>query len=173
MDKDWRYSQVIRGASPRPKGDPKYFGGNILWIMISDISKEKGKYISKTKDKVTEEGAKKSRHLKKGTLILSNSGTICVPKILAVDGCVHDGFVAFPDLTKNVDILYLYYYFDFIRPKIMDQNKQGITQVNLNTDIVRNIIVPLSPLAEQHRIVSKVEELFTKLDDTIDAFDED
>src|SRR5690242_17525323 len=112
-------SKVIRGASPRPKGHPRYFGGDIPWIMISDISREKGKYISETRDKVTEEGAKRSRYLKKGTLILSNSATVCVPKILAVDGCIHDGFVAFPDLTKNLDILYLYYYFDYIRPQII------------------------------------------------------
>ena len=63
--------EVIRGASPRPKGDPKFFGGSIPWIMISDISKEKGKFISKTRDTVTEVGASKSRYLKAGTLILS------------------------------------------------------------------------------------------------------
>ena len=93
--------EVVRGASPRPKGDPRYFGGSIPWIMISDISREKGKFISKTRDKVTEEGAKRSRYLESGTLILSNSGTVCVPKILAVDGCIHDGFVAFPYLSDK------------------------------------------------------------------------
>ncbi|MGL4499113.1 MAG: hypothetical protein ACRC2M_10805, partial [Planktothrix sp.] len=62
--------EVIRGASPRPKGDPRFFGGSIPWIMISDISKEKGKFISKTRDTVTEAGANKSRYLKAGTLIL-------------------------------------------------------------------------------------------------------
>jgi type I restriction enzyme S subunit len=87
-------TEVLRGASPRPKGDPKYFGGNIPWIMIADVSKSPGRYISETRDTVTEAGALKSRYLKAGTLILSNSGTVCVPKILAVDGCIHNGFVA-------------------------------------------------------------------------------
>jgi type I restriction enzyme S subunit len=156
--------EVIRGASPRPKGDPRFFGGSIPWIMISDISKEKGKYISTTRDTVTESGAKLSRYLKVGTLILSNSGTVCVPKILAVNGCIHDGFVAFPNLTEDLEILYLYYFFEKIRQKIIQENRQGITQVNLNTDIVRNITIPLPPLAEQHRIVAKIEELFSELD---------
>ncbi len=133
-------TEVIRGASPRPKGDPRYFGGSIPWIMIADISKEAGKYISKTRDTVTEEGAKKSRYLKAGTLILSNSATVCVPKILAVNGCIHDGFVAFPNLTKEMDILYLYYCFEYIRPQVIQENRQGVTQVNLNTDIVRNMV---------------------------------
>lgn len=175
LPKGWAWTRlgeiadVVRGGSPRPKGDPKYFGGDIPWIMISDVSKEKGKFISKTRDTVTKEGAKKSRYLKKGTLILSNSGTVCVPKILAVDGCIHDGFVAFPDLTSNIDILYLYYYFDYIRPKIIQEIRQGVTQINLNTNIVRNITTPLPPLLEQHRIVAKTEEQFTKLDAGVEA----
>lgn len=141
----YRIPSALRGASPRPKGDPRYFGRKIPWIMISDISKEHGRYISKTKDTVTEEGAKRSRYLKTGTLILSNSGTACVPKILAMDGCIHDGFVAFPDLENCDEKLFLYYYFDYIRPLIIQENRQGVTQVDLNTNIVKNIEIPLSP----------------------------
>ena len=160
--------QVIRGASPRPKGDPRYFGGDIPWIKISDITKEKGKYISTTKDHVTEKGAQKSRYLKAGTLILSNSGTVCVPKILAVDGCIHDGFVAFPELPNEFDILYLYYFFDKIRPQIINENRQGITQVNLNTTIVKNIDLPVAPENEQKRIVAEIEKQFSRLDEAVD-----
>jgi type I restriction enzyme S subunit len=156
---------IIRGASPRPKGDPRYFGGDIPWIMISDISKERGRYISVTRDTVTKEGAKKSRYLKKGTLILSNSGTVCVPKILAVDGCIHDGFIAFPDITDQIDTMYLYHIFDYIRPGVIQANRQGVTQVNLNTDIVANIIIPSCATLEQHEIVSEIERRFSTADD--------
>ena len=159
-------TDVVRGGSPRPKGDPRYFGGTIPWIMIRDISKEKGKFLTKTKDTVTEEGAKKSRLLKKGSLILSNSGTVCVPKILKVDGCIHDGFLTFPDIPKNMNMDYAYYWFEKIRTKIRQENQQGITQVNLNIQIVKIIDVPLPPLNEQKRIVSKIEELFSRIDST-------
>ena len=155
---------VIRGASPRPKGDPRFFGGDIPWIMISDVTKSKGKFISRTRDTVTEEGSKRSRYLKKGTLILSNSGSVCIPKILAVDGCIHDGFVAFPERIENLEKLYFYYYFEYIRPLIINANRQGVTQVNLNTTIVKDIDIPLPPHPEQQRIVTKIEELFTRLD---------
>lgn len=158
---------VIRGASPRPKGDPKYFGGDIPWIMISDITREKGKYISQTKDHVTKAGAGKSRYLKAGTLILSNSGTVCVPKILSVDGCIHDGFVAFPDLSDDFDILYLYYFFEYIRPRIINAHRQGITQVNLNTGIVKEIKLPFAPLEQQKRIVAEIEKQFSRLDEAV------
>ncbi len=176
LPSDWVWTklgeitEVIRGASPRPKGDPKYFGGNIPWIMISDISKERGKYISKTKDTVTEEGARKSRYLNAGTLILSNSGTVCVPKILAVNGCIHDGFVAFPNISNEIiHILYLYYYFEYIRPQVIQENKQGVTQINLNTSIVKDLLIPFPPLPEQRRIVARIEELFSRLDAGVEA----
>ena len=159
-------TDVIRGASPRPKGDPRYFGGSIPWIMISDITREKGKFLSITKYHVTEEGAKKSKLLKKGSLILSNSGTVCIPKILNVSGCIHDGFVTFPTLNKNINIFYAYYWFENIRPKIIHDNKQGVTQVNLNTTIVKNIEMLIPPLSEQHHIVSKIESIFAQIDAT-------
>ena len=155
---------VIRGASPRPKGDPRYFNGPIPWIMISDVSREPGKYLTKTREGVTEEGAKRSRLLQPGSLILSNSGTVCVPKILGLSGCIHDGFVTFPSLPDSISKDFLYHWFDFIRPKVIQANKQGITQVNLNTDIVRELDVPIPPAPEQSRIVAKIEELFSDLD---------
>ncbi|MBX3326167.1 MAG: restriction endonuclease subunit S [Nitrospira sp.] len=159
--------EVIRGASPRPKGDPKYFGGCIPWIMISDVTREKGKYLSQTRDHVTEEGAKKSRFLKAGTLILSNSGTVCVPKVLAVDGCIHDGFVAFPEIPEQFDIFYLYYFFEHIRPRVIHVHRQGITQVNLNTNIVKNIELPAPPRHEQQDIVAEIERQFSRLDEAV------
>jgi type I restriction enzyme S subunit len=57
------YIEVIRGASPRPKGDPRYFGGGIAWISIRDINAERGKYLTRTAEGVTKAGAEKSRYL--------------------------------------------------------------------------------------------------------------
>ena len=133
--------------------------------MIRDISKEKGKFLTKTKDTVTEEGAKKSRLLKKGSLILSNSGTVCDPKILKVDGCIHDGFLTFPDIPKDMNIDYVYHCFEKIRTIIRQENQQGITSSEFeDIQIVKIIDVPLPPLNEQKRIIDKIEEPFSKID---------
>jgi len=158
---EWRrlgdVTRVLRGASPRPKGNPKYFGGTIPWIKISDVTREEGKFLTTTVDTVTPEGVKKSRYLSRGSLILSICATVCVPKILGVDGCIHDGFVYFPDLSEGVDTSYLYFFFESIRSKVIQENRQGMTQVNLNTGIVSNFHVPLPPLPDQERIVAEVE----------------
>jgi type I restriction enzyme, S subunit len=157
-------ADVFRGASPRPKGDPRYFGGPIPWIMISDVTRQRGKYLFETREGVTEAGAALSRRLPSGSLILSNSGTVCVPKILATEGCIHDGFVSFNGLESHVSLDFAYWWFENVRGQIINENRQGITQVNLNTSIVRDIQFPLAPREEQHRIVAEIEKQFTRLD---------
>ena len=150
--------------APRPKGDPRYFGGDVPWIMIADVTRQPGKYLYKTREGVTEAGAALSRKISAGELILSNSATVCVPKILKVDGCIHDGFVAFPTLKERVNLDFAYYWFEFVRPTMIQENRQGVTQVNLNTGIVREMHFPLPPLAEQRRIVAEIEKQFTRLE---------
>ena len=153
-------AEVVRGASPRPKGDPRYFGGPIPWISIGDLGREPARTLSKTVEGVTAEGARKSRLLPAGTLILSNSATVGIPKILAVEGCIHDGFVAFPNLDRRLFVTeFLYEFFRHIRARLLDANRRGMTQVNLNTGIVRNIEVVIPPLAEQRRIVARLDTL--------------
>lgn len=156
--------EVVRGGSPRPMGDPKYFIGKIPFIKISDITKDDSKFVSDSTTKVNEAGAKKSRLLPKGSLILSNSGSVCIPKFLAVDACIHDGFVSFNNFNTDIDLNYLYHFFNYTRPYVFQKHKQGITQVNLNIDIVSDFDIPLPPLLEQKKIVEKIEELFSGLD---------
>lgn len=158
---------VVRGASPRPKGDPRFFGGDIPWITIGDVTRQPGRYLHTTREGVTIAGAERSRLLKPGTLILSNSGTICLPKFLAVDGCIHDGFVAFLDIPSDLDPIFLYEFFNWIRPSVVNAHRQGMTQVNLNTGIVGDFILPIPPLPEQHRIVAAIESYFTRMDDAV------
>lgn len=149
-------SKVIRGASPRPKGDPKYFGGTIPWIKISDITKDTNPfYLTRTEEGVTEEGKNKSVFLKKGTLIVTNSGTVGVPRVLAIDGCIHDGFLAFLNLKPIIKRDFLYYQFLKIK-KRLDRIAPSGTQRNLNTTIVKNWKMPLPPLEIQCQIVEKL-----------------
>jgi type I restriction enzyme, S subunit len=162
-------ASVFRGASPRPKGDPRYFGGPVPWIMISDLGRQPGKYLFTTNEGVTEAGAALSRRLPPGTLILSNSGTVCVPKILKIEGCIHDGFVCFDALDRCVSLDFAFWWFEFVRPHIVQENRQGVTQVNLNTDIVRDIHIPIPPRQEQHRIVEEIEKQLTRLDAAVAA----
>ncbi|MBP2030666.1 type I restriction enzyme S subunit [Methanohalophilus levihalophilus] len=117
-----------------------------------------------TDEFLTKEGAKKSVYLEKGTFVLSNSATIGVPTILGINGCIHDGYLAFPYLNKNqISIKYLYYFFLYFQGELKKRAFGG-AQLNLNTGIVKNIAFPLPPFEEQKRIVAKVDQLMAVCD---------
>ena len=81
---------IVRGASPRPiKNFITTEPTGVNWIKIGDV-KPGDKYITASAEKITQEGAKKSRTVKKGDFILSNSMSFGRPYILQIDGCIHD-----------------------------------------------------------------------------------
>ena len=160
---------VIRGASPRPKGDPRYFSLNrtaFHWIKISDIRKfSKDGVLYDTEEFLTEEGCKKSIELPKGTLVLTNSATIGVPIVLGMSGgCIHDGFLAFPFFPHNqISQDFILYLFQNLKKYAVSQAR-GLAQLNLNTGIVREFSWGVPPLAEQKRIVAKIDQLMALCD---------
>jgi type I restriction enzyme S subunit len=92
-------SVVVRGASPRPAGDPKYFGGSIPWITVGPLTADEQPYLRAVPETVTEEGRERSRYIEAGTLLLTNSGaTLGVPKITLIGGCINDGVAALLDV---------------------------------------------------------------------------
>lgn len=90
---------LVRGSSPRPQGDPRYFGGPVPRLMISDITRD-GNLVTPRTDSLTIEGAKRSRPCQRGTVVMAVSGNIGLVSQLAVDACIHDGFVGFTQLDE-------------------------------------------------------------------------
>ncbi len=149
-------STVVRGASPRPAGDPRYFGGSIPWITVGSLTADSKPFLTAVSDFVTEAGCAASRYIEPETLLLTNSGaTLGVPKITLIGGCINDGSVALLHVDYPLK-LYLCYFLSSITLRLRTIN-QGAAQPNLNTGIVKAITVPLPPLAEQERIVAEVE----------------
>jgi type I restriction enzyme S subunit len=160
---------VIRGASPRPKGDPRYFSPTRTpyhWIKISDIRRHsKERVLLDTEEFLTQEGMENSVLLPKGTLVVTNSATIGVPIVLGFEGgCIHDGYLAFPyfpesELSKE----YFFILFQTLQSYAVKMAR-GMAQLNLNTGLVRAFPLGLPPLAEQRRIVAKVDALMVLCD---------
>lgn len=153
---------IKRGASPRPIKsyitDDKY---GVNWIKIGDTSNHK--YVDAVKEKITIEGAKKSVFVESGTLLLSNSMSFGRPYILNVDGCIHDGWLA---ITPNACFFKEYLYYALLASDwYFEQVAVGTAVRNLNSERVSKTPIPLPPLAEQQRIVDRIESLFAKLDE--------
>lgn len=162
-------SKIARGGSPRPIKDYLTNDANgINWIKIGDTTKE-GKYINSVKEKIRPEGVKKSRMVHKGDFLLTNSMSFGRPYILNVDGCIHDGWLVISPIGETYTSDFLYYLLSssFAYEQFTNVASGGVV-TNLNSDKVADTIFPLPPLAEQKRIVSKIEFIFTQMD-TIEA----
>jgi len=157
--------EITRGGSPRPSGDPQFFGGNIPWITVGELTKDTGKYLNKVSDTLTEAGSERSRFIDIDDLLLTNSGaTLGVPKISKIRGCINDGIAKLGDFHNLIDREFAYFFLSQQTSAFRNVN-QGMGQPNLNTPILAGWFFPLPPLAEQHRIVAKVDALMALCDE--------
>jgi type I restriction enzyme, S subunit len=164
IPEDWniksisQLGEIIRGASPRPKGDPRYYGGEIPRLMVEDVTRD-GKFVIPQVDFLTEEGAKRSRPCKKGTLTIVCSGTVGVVSFLAVDACIHDGFLALLGIGKKTSSNYIYHQFTSLRQKLDSSATHGGVFTNLTTTGVKEFKIPIPPtLLEQEAIAEALSD---------------
>ena len=158
-------NNIARGGSPRPIKDYLTDDKNgINWIKIGDTTRE-GKYIDSVKEKIRPEGMKKSRFVHKGDFLLTNSMSFGRPYILNVDGCIHDGWLVISPIGEvyTSDFMYHLLSSSFAFEQFTNVASGGVV-TNLNSDKVADTIFPVPPLAEQQRIVAKIEKLFEQLD---------
>lgn len=153
-------ASVVRGGSPRPAGDPKFYGGNIPFLKVADVTASKGMFVEGYISTITEAGLNKTREISTRTVLLTNSGaTLGVPAICEFRTTFNDGIAAFIELNEAVFDEYLCLFLKSKTKWLQDIASRGQGQPNLNTEIIRSMWFPLAPIAEQYRIVSRVSEL--------------
>ncbi|WP_144357718.1 restriction endonuclease subunit S [Shewanella xiamenensis] len=158
-------ADLVRGGSPRPAGDPRFYGGNIPFLKVGDITRKKSKFVEGFNSTITEAGLHKTRLIETRTVLLSNSGaTLGIPAICTFSATFNDGVAAFVEQSKFIFDEYLYLYLSTISKWFLDIASRGQGQPNLNTDIIKATWFALPPLEEQHRIVARVDKLMTLCD---------
>ena len=144
-----------RGSSPRPIIEYVTTSDDgVNWIKIGDMP-HFGRIVTSTEEKITKEGAKKSRQVNKGDLILSNSMSYGLPYIMGIDGYIHDGWFVLKNFENTFDKDYLCNL--LISSAIQNQYKRlaagGVVQ-NISSDLVNSVSVSIPTMMEQKRISS-------------------
>lgn len=153
------FVDIKRGGSPRPI--QKYLSDSGLrWLKISDVTSLQTPFVIDIKDHIIEDGLKKTVFLKEGSLVLSNSATPGIPKILDVDSCIHDGWLYFPESKFSRE--YLYLYFKYIRQHLVNLSNGSVFN-NLKTDILKNYPTILPDKETLHRFDAVVFPMFLEI----------
>ncbi|WP_019390484.1 restriction endonuclease subunit S [Priestia filamentosa] len=154
-------SEIRRGASPRPIQDPKWFDdeSDVGWLRISDVTEQNG-LIHHVEQHISEEGQKKTLVLNEPHLILSIAATVGKPVINFIKTGIHDGFIVFINPKFNIE--FMFHWLEMFRPKWKKYGQPG-SQVNINSELVREQDVFLPSLEEQ----DKISKLFKQFDETI------
>jgi len=147
-------ASINRGGSPRPIEDYITDGEGYNWIKIGDVGVD-AKYITSTEEKIIKEGLSKTRFVKSGDFILSNSMSFGRPYILKIDGCIHDGWLVIQKYSQTFNIDFLYYILGY--DTTLAQYKSmaaGSGVLNLNKEIVKEVQLRIPSIDEQIVIAS-------------------
>lgn len=161
-------SDVVRGGSPRPAGDPKFYDGDIPFLKVADLTRKEGAFVDSHSYTIKEAGLQKTRFVMPPTLLISNSGaTLGVPKVCTIEATFNDGVAAFLGVPEP-EQLYHYYFWES-RTQQLRNIDQGAAQPNLNTDLLRDYLIPVCSKAEMTEVTNRLAEQLS----TISALEAD
>ena len=148
------------GSTPH-RGNQSYYGGNILWLKTGELNNS---IVYDTEEKITEKA------LTECSLRMNKVGDVLIAMYGATIGKIA---IVGKDLTTNQAccgcspiLMYNYYLFYFLMASRTDFIKQGEggAQPNISREKLVRYFIPIPPLAEQKRIVDKIEELLPLID---------
>ena len=148
---------IVRGGSPRPIEN--YLDGDVPWIKIGDATKGDNVYLHSTKEHIIQDGVKKSRMVKAGSLIFANCGvSLGFARIITFDGCIHDGWLAMEDIDVRIDKVFLLQSLNQMTEHFRSIAPAG-TQPNLNTAIMKAYVQIIPPMKLQKEYIGFVEQV--------------
>lgn len=155
------FIKLYRGSSPRPIVEYQTQDETgVNWIKIGDTSNVTDYVIRSVTEKITPEGAKKSRAVKKGELILANSMSYGCTYLLEIDGCIYDGWFVIREYEKVYDKQFLLHLLnsEYLQKQYKKLAAGGIVQ-NISSEIVYSTLLPKTSKKEQQKIASCLSAL--------------
>ena len=150
------------GGTPSRKVS-EYYNGDISWVKTGELNDD---YIFETEEHITQEAISHSsaKIYPTDTVVIAMYGaTIGKVGILGIPAATNQA-CACAIVRPSTDYKYLFYYAQSQKDDFIKKGKGG-AQPNISQEIIKFHQFPLPPLAEQHRIVDRIESLFAKLDE--------
>ena len=154
--------KIVTGNTPT-KDIAEYYGGSIPFYKPTDL--DKGKCVENASDNLSFLGFEQSRKIPANSILVTCIGaTIGKTGLITAEGSCNQQINAIiPNDAAFAEFVYYTCISDYLQKEIK-LNASATTLPILNKSNFAKLLFPLPPLAEQHRIVEKIEELFSSLD---------
>ncbi len=158
--------KIVSGGTPSTKV-AEYWEEEICWISPADLSGYNQKYISKGNKSISKFGLENSsaKLMPKGSILFSSRAPIGYVAIASNSLATNQGFKSIIP-NENIFNEYIYYYLKSAK-QLAEKHANGTTFKEISAKAFASLSIPLPPLPEQHRIVEKIEELFSELDNGV------
>ncbi|HEU0022960.1 MAG TPA: restriction endonuclease subunit S [Dehalococcoidia bacterium] len=155
-------SDIVGGGTPTASEQSNFSDDGHPWITPADLSDFRGNFIERGRRCLSDRGLNSSsaKLMPPGTVLMSSRAPIGYVAIAANEVCTNQGFKSFV-CHENILPEYLLHWLRFIRTDI-EQMGSGTTFTEISGSRCKEIPFKVAPLAEQHRIVAKVDELLEK-----------
>ena len=169
---------VDRGKfTPRPRNDPRYYGGDFPFIQTGDLANCEGVLRTWTQT-LNEEGTRVSREFPAGTIAIAIAANIGDTAILGFDSYATDSVVGIQIDDSKATAEYVEYWFRF-QQKLLKQRAPETAQKNINLQVLRPLPVPVPELSLQKKFAVQYkgfevrkkhfDEALRKLDDLFNS----
>lgn len=160
--------KIVSGATPKTSL-PENYGGSIAWITPADLSGYQEKYISRGARNITQAGydSCSTQLMPAGTVLFSSRAPIGYVAIAQNPICTNQGFKSIVP-NESVDSVYLFYQLKYLRKQIQEMGS-GTTFKEISAKTLGEVRIVVPSIPEQKRIVARIEELFSELDNGVET----
>lgn len=169
LPKNWKriaigdYFITVTGNTP-PKNDKSNYGEDILFIKPPHLT---DRLVFSTEEKLSSKGSKLARILPPESILISCIGNLGKIGFNSVEVAFNQQINAIR-ASKELNNKLLFYQALSLEFKTQLENLSSATTISIvNKSKFDTITLMIPPLDEQHRIVSKIEELFSELDNGV------